>query len=300
MYSKMSLRLDICVCTHNPNYERFYRVLNAISQKTLEKNLWRVIIVDNNSSPSISDQQMKTLRERDVQYLLVREPVLGIISARRKAISQAIAPWLLFVDDDNYLSDDYLLGEIFAKRPKLAATWLDARIKEAQKNKDQVSGFKLERAFGIAANSLKFEERQLLLNTISSFPHDYLIVRHLVGNNIELYKELLANKNLKHLHLDPLYGKSTDTWTLKVIAALDSGYAASEIVHATIWGSMRIVSWSGNESAMWDGWIRDFEPFLQHSDERIREVAKIAIESISLARDKALRGELQEEVFGRN
>ena len=108
MYSKMSLRLDICVCTHNPNYERFYRVLNAISQQTLEKNLWRVIIVDNNSSPSISDQQMKTLRERDVQYLLVREPVLGIISARRKAISQAIAPWLLFVDDDNYLSDDYL------------------------------------------------------------------------------------------------------------------------------------------------------------------------------------------------
>ena len=90
------------------NGKKFLKInLESIRNLKLVHQI-EVIIVDNNSSPSISDQQMKTLRERDVQYLLVREPVLGIISARRKAISQAIAPWLLFVDDDNYLSDDYL------------------------------------------------------------------------------------------------------------------------------------------------------------------------------------------------
>jgi len=200
----------------------------------------------------------------------------------------------------NFLTEDYLLGEIFVERPSLAATWLSARIQEASKSKNQIAGLGLERAFGIAANSLEFEERRSLLKTISSSPYDYLIVTHLIGNNIELYKELLANVNLKHLHLDPLYGKPNDAWVLKALAAMESGYSPRDVAHATKWGNMKLDWFSGNESEMWDDWIKTFEPYLQHDDEKIRDVAKISIENARLARDKALREEQQEAVFGRN
>ena len=200
----------------------------------------------------------------------------------------------------NYLSEDYLLGEIFIKHPKLASAWLTVRIKEASQNKDQVIGFRLERAFGIAANSLKFDERRSLLKIISPFPHDYLIMTHVIGDNVELYKELLENKSMEHLHLDPLYGKPNDVWVQKALTAMDFGYSAKEVAHATKWGNMRFDWFSGNELDMWDGWIKIFEPYLQHDNEQIRDVAKISIENARLARDKVLGEELKEAIFGRN
>jgi hypothetical protein len=200
----------------------------------------------------------------------------------------------------NFLHEDYLLGEIFAKRPGLASSWLAARIQEATTNKDWIAGYRLERAFGMAANSLRFEERQSLLKTMSPFSYDYLIVTSLIGDSIELYQELLANKNMKHLHLNPLYGKPTDIWVLRVIAAMNLGYSAKEIAHTTRWGEMKITWWSGNESGMWDEWMKNFEPYLLHPEERIREVARICIENAKYSRDRALQEELKEEVFGRN
>ena len=46
--------------------------------------------------------------------------------------------------------------------------------------------------------------------------------------------------------------------------------------------------------------INKFEPYLLHAEERIREVARISIDDASSSRDRALREELQEAVFGRN
>lgn len=200
----------------------------------------------------------------------------------------------------NFPLDDYLLSEIFMARPALALAWLSARIRETINDNDSVIGFRMERAFGVAANSLSFEDRRSLLKTIAPFRYDYLVVTHLIGDNVELYQELLINKEMKHLHLDPLYGKPTDAWALKAIAAMRSGYSAKDIAHATRWGEMKIVSWSGNESKMWDEWIKCFEPFLLHSDEQIREVAKISIENARYKRDNLLREELKKAVFGRN
>jgi hypothetical protein len=158
----------------------------------------------------------------------------------------------------------------------------------------------LETVFGMAANSLSFEDRQSLLKTMSPFSYDYLIVKPLIGDRIELYQEFLGNKNMKHLHLYPLYGKPTEAWVLRVLAAMNSGYSAKDVAHATRWREMKIVSWLGNESDMWDEWMKNFEPFLLHPEERIREVAKISIESAKYSRDKALQEELKEAVFGRN
>jgi hypothetical protein len=102
------------------------------------------------------------------------------------------------------------------------------------------------------------------------------------------------------LHLNPLFGKPTDAWVLRVKAASKSGYSAKDIAHATSWGSMKVVSWSGNESDMWDAKMKEFEPYLEHPEEQIREVARIYIENAKHSRDRALQGEMKEAVFGRN
>ena len=103
---------------------------------------------------------------------------------------------------------------------------------------------------------------------------------------------------MKHSHLDPLYGKPTDVWALKAIAAINSGYSTKEIAQATKWANMRVTIETGNESDRWADWVKNFEPYLQHDEEKIREVARISIESAKSARDRALREELQEAVFG--
>jgi hypothetical protein len=244
------------------------------------------------------DRVLRLLKHNNPEVALAAakgEWMLKPIKTVRKSLEKQ---WELVII--NFLEEDYLLGEIFAKRSGLASSWLSARIQEATKNKDRIAGYRFERTFGIAANSLRFKERQSLLKTMPSFSYDYLIVAPLIGDSIELYQELLANKNMKHLHLNPLYGKPTDAWVLRVIAAMNSGYSANEIAHATRWGEMKIVSWSGNESGMWDEWMKNFEPYLIHPEERIREVARICIENAKYSRDRALQEELKEAVFGRN
>jgi hypothetical protein len=133
------------------------------------------------------------------------------------------------------------------------------------------------------------------------FPYDHFVVTPLIGNDIELYKELLVNKSIKHLHLYPLYGgKPTNDWPLRVIAAVNAGYSAKEIAHATMWTSVRFIWQTGKESEIWADWVKSFEPYLLHAEESIREVAKILIENARNKHDNALREELQEAVFGTN
>jgi hypothetical protein len=160
---------------------------------------------------------------------------------------------------------------------------------------------RLEKAFEIAVGSLKLEDRKSLLSTMMPFPHDYLIITPLIGDSVELYQYLLANRNMKLRHLDPLCGKPTDGWALKAIAAVNAGYSLKEITYATINPPhMRIVLQTGKESEIWADWIKSFEAYLSHSDERIREIAKISIENARYRQDNALREEFKEAVFGRN
>ena len=243
------------------------------------------------------DRVLKLLKHTNSDVALAAAKGEWMLNPTKNIRKSLEMQWELVIT--NLLQEDYLLGEIFAERPGLAASWLSARINEASSKKDRIAGYRLERAFGMAANSLSVEDRRSLLKTLSPFSHDYLIVAPLVGDDIDLYEELLANKTLKHLHLNPLYGKPTHAWVLRVMAALSAGYSAKEIAHATRWGDMKVTSWSGKESDMWDEWMKNFEPYLLHAEEGIREVSRICVENAKYSRDRALQEELKEAVFGR-
>ena len=104
----MSYLIDVCLCTHNPELQKFKVVLDAITRQTLPPKTWQLIVVDNDSSPPLKEDTFTNLKSRGINIVLVREPVSGVLNARRKAVEVATSPWILFVDDDNVISDDYL------------------------------------------------------------------------------------------------------------------------------------------------------------------------------------------------
>ena len=106
--NETSTLIDVCICTYNPNAENLRHVFQALVDQSLEKSLWKVIVIDNNSSVPLQKEILALLERSGINCTLVNEPAPGIINARRRAIAEVTAPWILFVDDDNILSKDYL------------------------------------------------------------------------------------------------------------------------------------------------------------------------------------------------
>ena len=100
--------LDVCLCTHNPRPDTFRRVLEALARQTYPVHRFRVWIVDNCCDPPITEAWLGPLQAGGITWAIVREPRLGIAYAREQAIRATTGEWVVFVDDDNELFDDYL------------------------------------------------------------------------------------------------------------------------------------------------------------------------------------------------
>ena len=113
--------LDVCICTHNPNPELFAIVLRALANQTLDKAQYQVWAIDNASDPPIEIGDLEPLTTAGASCKLLSAPQLGLIYARNVAIDVTDSEWLVFVDDDNELSANYLeiVLEIVAKYPEL-------------------------------------------------------------------------------------------------------------------------------------------------------------------------------------
>lgn len=114
--------LDICICTHNPHPALFSRVLSAIAGQDATA-AFGVLVVDNCSSPAVTDAALQPLRERQIPARIVREEKPGLVHARLRAIAETRAPWVLCVDDDNVLAPDYVAAGLtfIAEHPDVAA-----------------------------------------------------------------------------------------------------------------------------------------------------------------------------------
>lgn len=113
---------SIVVCTYNPNQTLLNRLLTAIRAILTTTQLAEVIIIDNCSSPAI--EEIKFVQD----FLLatpksrcVIESKKGLSAARYRAIQEASAPIVVFFDDDNEPSPDYLqvLDSYFTEYPNV-------------------------------------------------------------------------------------------------------------------------------------------------------------------------------------
>lgn len=113
--------LSIVIPTHNPDLANLSRVLAAIDDQTLPADQWEVLIVDN-ASPNPVEQSLGQADHRSV-LRLIRESRLGLTAARWRGVTEAKAPIVMFVDDDNCLQVDYLEKALtlFSEHPRLGA-----------------------------------------------------------------------------------------------------------------------------------------------------------------------------------
>lgn len=102
------MRFTIAICVYNGE-RLLVDVLKALSTQNYPKSDYEILLVDNNSTDStksIYSEYASANKELSCRYILERTP--GQAIARRVAIENSLGDWLLFVDDDNIINDEYL------------------------------------------------------------------------------------------------------------------------------------------------------------------------------------------------
>ncbi len=113
--------ISVLIPTHEPQPSRLQRTLSALRAQTLASTSWETILVDNASPAPLSETILSACAPANLT--VVREPKLGLTSARLRGIRSARGDLLVFVDDDNILNPQFLevVQRIFTAHPRLGA-----------------------------------------------------------------------------------------------------------------------------------------------------------------------------------
>jgi len=96
--------VSVIICAHNPRPDYLRQVLGALRAQTLPNDLWELLLIDNASTEPLADTWDLSWHPAARH---IREPKLGLTHARLCGIREASGSLLIFVDDDNILSEDY-------------------------------------------------------------------------------------------------------------------------------------------------------------------------------------------------
>lgn len=98
-------RVSVIICSYNPKRKYLERALSALNRQTLNKNQWELLLIDNNSEKALSEIYNVSWHP-NARHVVEKKQ--GLTAARLKGIGEAKGDLLIFVDDDNILSEDYL------------------------------------------------------------------------------------------------------------------------------------------------------------------------------------------------
>jgi glycosyltransferase involved in cell wall biosynthesis len=105
------LAIDVVICTYNRAASLDAVLATLAHQRCSEQIAWNVLVVDNASTDSTADVVEAHRLKGSLPGLgRVFEPEQGLTAARLRGVRETSAPWIAFVDDDNFP----------------APTWLDA------------------------------------------------------------------------------------------------------------------------------------------------------------------------------
>jgi glycosyltransferase involved in cell wall biosynthesis len=103
------LAIDIVICTFN-RASCLDAVLTTLALQTCNEDVrWSVLVVDNASTDTTAEvvaAHRITGSLPDLRYVF--EPTLGLTVARLRGARETTAPWIAFVDDDNFPDSSWL------------------------------------------------------------------------------------------------------------------------------------------------------------------------------------------------
>ncbi len=189
---------------------------------------------------------------------------------------------------------EYWLGEIFKEKKQLGFEFLRKEI-----TSENTFWSEHDHATRETLKALSVDQRRILLDEL---PDDFRcseFVRMLVGQDIELYRSLVAAPRLRPHHLAPMNGRPDEgNWIIRAKAALDAGIAPRDIALAALeWSS----GWINldRESDLWTSSLEAFQKIQSDEDERIREVAEEGIEIARTRRESSIAQKRGRETYAR-
>jgi len=105
--------ITIAVCTHNGKIRLQKTLEYILAQEVSPKIDWEVLIIDNASRDGTADFINHIWPDSRLNQLrIIKEEKLGAIHARQRAIQEANYSYMSYVDDDNWISQNWVT-EIF-------------------------------------------------------------------------------------------------------------------------------------------------------------------------------------------
>lgn len=102
---KLSTKVSVIICTHNPREDYLCRVLDALRSQTLPTGQWELLLIDNASTARLDATLDLSWHPRG---RVIREDQIGLTPARLRGIREAAAEVLVFSDDDTVFDSHYL------------------------------------------------------------------------------------------------------------------------------------------------------------------------------------------------
>lgn len=114
--------LSIIICTYNRE-KYLSETLNRLANNRFEGE-WELLLIDNNSTDStekICAQFSKDYPNLPFRYIVEKQQ--GLSYARNRGIKEAKGDWLIFLDDDAFVSENYLerLSQYIQEIPQMDA-----------------------------------------------------------------------------------------------------------------------------------------------------------------------------------
>lgn len=101
--------IDIVICTYN-RASCLDAVLATLARQICNITVqWRVLVVDNASTDDTAEVVARHRAKHTLPELrYVFEPTLGLTTARLRGARETTAPWIAFIDDDNFPHSSWL------------------------------------------------------------------------------------------------------------------------------------------------------------------------------------------------
>jgi glycosyltransferase involved in cell wall biosynthesis len=117
----MNPLISVIIPTHNPNKIRLNRTLDGLRKQSLSDRNWELIIIDNASPDSQYIPSFDLSWHKSARIII--ENQLGLTRARVSGIKASQGNYIVFVDDDNVLEENYLENtvNIFRDNPNLGS-----------------------------------------------------------------------------------------------------------------------------------------------------------------------------------
>ena len=188
-----------------------------------------------------------------------------------------------------HVNDGDTLSEIFKYDSTIAYGWTQRRIRS-----EPNTFWRSETEFIAAVGSLSHIQRQTLLQELSAESATSRTIQLLVGDDVELYCDLLGNDQMQRHHLVPLTEEITEAWIMKARAALDHTYSVEDIANRLL----RYLERTGDEPDMWAAKMQEVDLLKEHMDTRVQEIGRIAAVQAERLMMGAQERERRNQIYG--